>query len=195
MSLEKQISLVEEAGMLGESIPGLDLDLILENLAQKSDELKSQYDAIEAEIEEKTSRGMSREQAREESKSQIESIKETAKEKLKQPVIEQITIIKQQYKVVKEGLESIPQDVNAVAANILLPPAISVPPAAPNPIYAINLAITAKNSLSSTLSTVMAAFTEMIKAATRIQFVLPDAVLSLYETAKSLSSLINSIPI
>lgn len=195
MSLEKQISLVEESGVLGESIPGLELDLILENLAQKSDELKSQYDAIESQIEENVSRGMSREQARSEAESQIESIKETAKERLKQPVVEQITIIKQQYRVVKEGLKSIPEDVTAVAANILLPPAISVPPAAPNPLYAINLAITSKNAISSTLSTVLIAFTEILKAANRIQFVLPEPVLSLYETIKGLSSLIDSIPI
>lgn len=195
MSLEKQISLVEESGMLGESIPGLELDLILENLAQKSDELKSQYDAIEAQIEENVSRGMPREQARAEAESQIESIKKTAKERLKQPVVEQITIIKQQYKVVKEGLKSIPEDVTAVAANILLPPAISVPPAAPNPLYAINLAATSKNALSSTLSTMIIAFTEMVKAANIIQFVLPVPILSLYESIKELSSLIDSIPL
>lgn len=195
MSLEKQISLVEESGMLGESIPGLELDLILENLAQKSDELKSQYDAIEAQIEENVSRGMPREQARAEAESQIESIKKTAKEGLKQPVVEQITIIKQQYKVVKEGLKSIPEDVTAVAANILLPPAISVPPAAPNPLYAINLAATSKNALSSTLSTMIIAFTEMVKAANIIQFVLPVPILSLYESIKELSSLIDSIPL
>jgi hypothetical protein len=195
MSLEKQKKLVEESGALGLSIPGLSLEPIIKNIMEKSDELKTQKEMIEEEIKENQERGMKREDAKKEGEKKLKELIDGYKKNLKESVEEQITLIKQNYKNFKEGLESIPEDVKAVIANIALPPAISVPPAAPNPIYAINLAKTAKNSIAGTLSVIIISFTEILKAANKILFVLPEPILSLFEKVKTTSEIINGIPI
>lgn len=195
MTLIRQKELILQAGELGENLPGLNLDTILENLAKKSDEVKAQYDIAESEIADNVSRGMSEDDAKKEAENKIKEILNAYKESIRESVIEQITIIKQQYRVFKEGLARIPDDVQAVIANIALPPAITVPPGGPNPIYALNLAKTTKNALAGTLSIIIVAFTEILKVATKILFVLPNSLLSLYEKLKTTSTILNSIPI
>jgi hypothetical protein len=187
MSLEKQKKLVEESGALGLSIPGLSLEPIIKNIMEKSGELKAQKEMIEEEIKENQERGMKKEDAKKEGEKKLKELIDGYKKNLKESVEEQITLIKQHYKNFKEGLESIPEDVKAVIANIALPPAISVPPAAPNPIYAINLAKTAKSSIAGTLSVIIISFTEILKAANKILFVLPEPIVSLYEKVKMTS--------
>jgi hypothetical protein len=56
MSLEPQIELLSKLGSLGESIPGLDIDPIVENLVKKSEELKTVTESIDSEEEEENER-------------------------------------------------------------------------------------------------------------------------------------------
>jgi type IV secretory pathway VirB4 component len=195
MSLEKQKKLIEESGALGLSIPGLSLEPIIKNIMEKSRELKEQREMIEEEKKENEERGMRKEDAKNEADKKLQEIIERYKESLKEVVSEQITIIKQHYRNFKDGLERIPSDVKSVIANIALPPAISVPPSAPNPIYALNLAKTTKSSIIGTLSIIIISFTEILKAANKILFVLPESILSLFEKVKVASEIISSIPI
>lgn len=195
MSLEKQKQLVEESGALGLSIPGLSIEPIIKNIMDKSSEIKAHKEMIEEEKKENEERGMKKEEAKKEAEAKLKEVTEKYKESIKEAAKEQITLIKQHYKNFKDGLESIPEDVKAVIANIALPPAISVPPAAPNPIYAINLAKTAKSSIAGTLSIIIISFTEILKAANKILFVLPESILSLFEKVKMASGIINGIPI
>ena len=195
MSLEKQKQLIASSGSLGLSIPGLSIDPIVKNIMDKSEELKSHKEMIEEEKKENEERGMSKEDAKKEAEAKLKEVIERYKKSIKEAAEEQIIIIKQHYKNFKEGLESIPSDVKAVIANIALPPAISVPPGSPNPIYALNLAKTAKSSISGTLSTIIISFTEILKAANKILFVLPEPILSLFEKVKTASGIINGIPI
>jgi hypothetical protein len=195
MSLEKQKQLIASSGSLGLSIPGLSIDPIVKNIMDKSAELKSHKEMIEEEKKENEERGMNKEDAKKEADAKLKEVIEKYKKSIKEAAEEQIILIKQHYKNFKEGLESIPSDVKAVIANIALPPAISVPPGAPNPVYALNLAKTAKSSISGTLSIIIISFTEILKAANKILFVLPEPILSLFEKVKTASGIINGIPI
>jgi hypothetical protein len=49
MSLQQQKDLLDKLGNLGEPIPGLDIDPIIENLAKKSEELKTVTESIDSE--------------------------------------------------------------------------------------------------------------------------------------------------
>jgi hypothetical protein len=192
MSLQKQKELIEELSNLGENIPGLDIDSIIENIAKESDEIKSQIQMIEDESLENIERGMDENQAKEEEKQKREEIIEKYKSGIREPVLEQITIIKQEFKVFRQGLSQIPADVTATIANIALPPSI---PGGPNPIYAINLASTTKRALIATLSVMIVAFTAMLIASNKIFFVLPNEILSLFEKISAFSTLLNTIPV
>ena len=195
MSLEKQKKLAASLGALGLSIPGLNIETIIKNIMDKSEELKEHKEMIEDEKKENEERGMNKEDAEREAETKLKEVIEKYKKSIKEVAEEQIILIKQHYKNFKEGLESIPPDVKAVIANIVLPPAISVPPSTANPIYALNLAKTAKSSIASTLSAIIISFTEILKAANKILFVLPESILSLFEKVKTASGIINSIPI
>jgi hypothetical protein len=194
MSLKRQKELIELSIDLGENIPGLNVDKIVENLAKNSEEIKAQDKIIQEEVDENIERGMDKNEAEKEGKKKLKEAIQKFKDSIREVVIEQIAIIKQQFKIFKEGLQRIPADVKAAIANIALPPAISAPPAAPNPIYALNLVKTTKNALAGTLAIMIAAFTTVLIASTKISFVLPKPVLSLYEKIKITAQTINTIP-
>jgi DNA repair exonuclease SbcCD ATPase subunit len=195
MSLERQKKLVEEAGELGLGIPGLSLDPIINNIVDKSEEIKTQKEIIEEERDELIERGENAEEAKKTAQEKIKEIVKIYIAAIKEAILEQIAIIKQAYKKLSDDLKSIPDDIKSIIANILLPPAISVPPAAPNPIYAVNLAKTAKNNLNSVLNAIIISFTEMLKAANKILFALPESILTLFEQIKTTSQVINTIPV
>lgn len=195
MSIERQKKLIDESGSLGLTIPGLSIDPIVNNMVSKSEELKIYKQSIDEEIKDNTDRGMSRSEAEKEAQEKFKQIAETYKKNIREVVKDEIITIKQQYKVFKEGLESIPEDVKAAIANIALPPSISAPPGAPNPIYALNLAKTTKNSIAGTLSIIIVAFTVILRAANKILFTLPESIISLFEKIKIAAGIINSIPV
>jgi len=194
MSIESQTALFSSLGSLGASIPGLSPDPIIANLAEKSDEINSYITIVKDEQKENEERGMSKEQAQKEAENKVKEVINTYKATIKPMVIEQITVIKQQYKIIKDGLARIPVDVQATIANIALPPSISAPPGAPNPVYALNLARQVKNSLEGILGIMLAAFTQLIKAANMIKFSIPTSVLNTYEGIKTAATVINTIP-
>jgi SMC interacting uncharacterized protein involved in chromosome segregation len=195
MSIEKQIELITNSSSLGLDIPGLSIDPIIKNIVDKSEEIKNYKSSIEEEIKDLEERGMNIDDAKKEADTKMKEAIELYIKNIKDVVNEQITIIKTHYKNFNDGLERIPDDVKSIITNIALPPAITVPPGAANPIYSINLAKTAKNALTGTLSLMIISFTEVIRAANKILFVLPEPILSLFEKIKLLSDLISTIPI
>jgi cation transport ATPase len=231
MSLEPQIELLSKLGSLGESIPGLDIDPIVENLVKKSEELKTVTESIDSEEEEENERETRSEKKKErkaekereklgkkekteeekeaqkaERKKKQEETKKKAEEQKKKiienykkqmrVVVQENTIeIKQNYKIFKDAIESIPPDVSALITNILLPPAITVPPGGPNPVYALNLTKQAKNTLVRTLNSAIVAFTVVIKLSTSIKFEIPKPILDLFDKINIVSNLIGSIPL
>ena len=195
MSLEAQTEILNKMGDLGESIPGLNPNSVIKKLISESDELKIVNSSIDEEEEEDVQRGLSRQEARKKADLQKKRIEESFKKNIAKSVNEQIISIKQNYKVFKTSIESIPADVTALISNIALPATISVPPGAPNPLYALNLTKQAKNTLSRTLNSAIVAFTEILKAANSIKFDIPNVVLDLFEKIALVNKLISSIPI
>ena len=213
MSLQQQTELLNKMGNLGESIPGLDVDPIVENLVKESEELKTITESIDVEEEEEVERAKrsedkkktaeerkadlkkKREEAKKKGEDQKKKIIETYKKSIKETVKEKITVIKQSYKVFKDSVESIPSDVTGLITNIALPPAITAPPGAPNPIYALNLTKQVKNSLGRTLNNAIVAFTEVLKAANAIKFQIPQFILDLFDKINIVNGLISSIPV
>jgi hypothetical protein len=231
MSLEPQIQLLNKLGNLGSSIPGLNIDPIIENLVEKSEELKTITESIDSEEEEeneretrsekrkerkdekerkkagktekteqeKEAKKAEREKKREEFKKKAEEKKkkiiEDYKKNIRKTVQEEIDIIKQNYKVFKDAIESIPPDVSALIANIFLPPGITAPPGVFNPIYAYNIAKQGKNTLGRTLNSSIVAFSQVLKAATAIKFQIPKSILDLFDKISAVNSVISSIPL
>lgn len=195
MSLDKQKELIKQLGDLGNSLPGLDKDPIIKNIMDKSEGFKAYNQIVEDEYLDNIDRGMNEADAKKESDAKKEEINAKVKGNLDQSVNEQITIIKQQYKVFKDGLDRIPVDVTAIIANILLPPAIATSGSTPNPVYALNLAKTEKNKLSGLLGMIIIAFTEMLKAATGIYYEIPAFLLELFAQLAKVKTLIDSIPV
>ena len=231
MSLESQIQLLSKLGNLGESVPGLNIDPIIENLAKKSEELKTVTESIDSEEEEENERETrsekkkerkaekerkkegkaekteqekeaqkaEREKKRAETKKKAEEKKkkiiEDYKKNIRKKVQEEIDIIKQNYKVFKDAIDSIPPDVSALVTNIALPPAITAPPGAPNPIYAINLAKQGKNTLGRTLNSSIVAFSQVLKAANAIKFEIPKPILDLFDKIAFINGLLSRIPL
>ena len=216
MSLDPQIQLLSKLGNLGKSIPGLNIDPIIENLAKKSEEIKTITESIDSEEEEenertrrsekktktpeekeaqKAEREKKREEAKKKAKDQKKKIIDTYKKNIRKTVQEEIDVIKQNYKVFKDAIDSIPPDVTALITNIALPPAITAPPGAPNPIYAINLAKQGKNTLGRTLNSSIVAFSQVLKAANAIKFEIPKFILDLFDKIAFVNNLISGIPI
>lgn len=231
MSLQQQKDLLDKLGNLGEPIPGLDIDPIIENLAKKSEELKTVTESIDSEEEEENERETrsekrkerkaekerkkagkkektegekkaaeeerkkKRKEAKEKADARKKKIIEDYKKNIRKTVQEEIDIIKYNYKIFTDAIESIPPDVSALITNILLPPAITVPPGLANPIYAINLAKQGKNTLGRTLSSSIVAFSQVLKASNAIKFELPKSILDLFDKIAFINNLISGIPL
>lgn len=194
--IEKQKKLFLESGKIGISIPGLDRDEILEKLASLDPQIKKIIDTIQAGIEKRVKRGdITEEEAEEIVAEEVEKTIEAFKKNSETIVEEKIAEINQNWTVFKESIESIPSDVKAAITNLTLPPTVSVPPAAPNPVWAINLIKQTKNSLVRTLSVAVAAFALVLKNANQIKFEIPDFILDTFDKIKVAFTVINTIPV
>lgn len=195
MSLENQTQIIDKIGGLGESIPGLNSNSIIQNLLKNSKELSTYYDSIPQDVEENVQRGMSREEAQKKSDEDIKNVTESYKKGIEKGIKDKITSMKQNYKIFKDSVDSIPEDITALISNIALPATVTAPPGAPNPIYALNLAKQGKNTLGRTLNTAISAFTQLLKDANSIGFEMPTSILNLFEKISTINTLISSIPV
>jgi hypothetical protein len=179
----------------GPKIPGLDKDAILVILASKEPALKKQFDDIQKGINEDIEAGMSEEDAKEKAKKDQMMIIEKYKESMDGYVDERIAEIEKQYDVFLKSVKTIPDTVATTIANIALPPALTVPPGAPNPVYSINLARQVKASLGIILASAVIAFGIIVKLSSELKFKLPEEVLKIFDTLKTFDGLLKSIPI
>lgn len=195
MGLEKQIAVMEKLGSMGESIPGLEVDKIVQNIIDKNEALAEQKAQLEKEREALIASGKTAEEADSEIVKLVKAIVDPYVKQVETMVKDKVNEIKLEYKKIKEGLASIPEDIQAAVANILLPPAIAAPPAAPNPVYALNLAKQSKNALTTTLNVITAALLALLKAATAILFEVPDSILAIVDIIVTISNAIKTIPV
>jgi hypothetical protein len=196
MALEKQITLLAELSNMGESIPGLDLTPIIENIVNKSEDIQNQTNIIGEKYDTLEERGeIDKDKKKEAIKKEVNDLIDAYKKQLKQMVEDQITEIRTEWKSIKASLKAIPEDVNKTIQNILLPPAITAPPGAPNPVYALNVAAQTKSLLIGLLNLIATSLVKVIKAANIILFELPEPVLAVGATIKVLDTLLNTIPV
>ena len=194
MAIEDQTKAISELGKLGKNIPGLNVDTVLDNLVQKNDALKSQFENLNKVKEENLERGMTENEATEKVDAAKKKAIEDAKKNLKPMVEEDIIKMKQEYKTAKEALDSIPTEVQATIATAALPPAISVPPSAPNPAYTLGIALQTKKNLLKTLNIVLSSLTIVIMLANKLKFELPAAILALVSTLTVVTTGLSLIP-
>ena len=159
----------------GGSIPGLSTDEVLNKLAEKNEQLKSA-------IEEATSE--------EERKKILERFKNT----LKSYVDEQIAVIKTSYAEVKEGISLLKETIASTIATTVIPPAIGTPPVAPNPAYALAENKQKINNLVIIITGLVSSFLQMLSAAAKIDFEIPDSVIVLLNALIDIKKLIKKIP-
>lgn len=196
MGLEANSALMDKLGSLGESLPGLDLDKIIENMAKKAEAIKAQIDSIKEEVDELRNRDrITADEAKKMVKDKMKAIVDKFKENIKRMVQDAIIEIKAAWKEIKAQIEQIPKDVQNAITTILTPPAIGVPPVAPNPIYALQLAAQTKSLLVAILNALASSMVKLIKAASMILFEVPQPVIAVGATIKVLDTILNTIPV
>jgi hypothetical protein len=194
MALEDQANAVSELGKLGENIPGLSVDGVVENLAKKDEALENYLKLIEDEKQDNLERGMSKEEANKAAEDAKKEAVETLKGNIKPAVEEEVIMMKQEYKIAKEALDSIPAEANTAIATAAIPPAISAPPSAANPLYTLAMATQTKKSLLKTINIVIAALTKVMMIANRLKFELPPAIVNLVKVLGTATSALSVIP-
>lgn len=194
MGLEANSALMDKLGSLGESLPGLDLDKIIENMAKKAEAIKAQLNSIKEEADDLRNRDrITAEEAKKMVKDKMKAIVDKFKENIKRMVQDAIAEIQAAWKEIKTQIEQIPKDVKTAIAAILTPPAIG--PVSPNPIYAVQVASQTKSILVAILNALVSNILKLTKAATMIFFPVPAPVLIAGDTVKALDTVINSIPL
>lgn len=194
MAIEDQTKAISELGKLGENIPGLSVDKVLDNLVQKNDALKSQFENLNKVKEENIERGMTEDEAAAKVDEAKKKAIEDAKKNLKPMVEEEIIKMKQEYKTAKEALDSIPTEVQTTMALTVVPTAISVPPSSANPAYTLGIALQTKKSLLKTLNIVLSSLTTVMMLANKLKFELPAPILKLVETLSIVTQGLSLIP-
>ena len=194
MALEDQAKAVTQLGSLGTDIPKLNADSVIENIIKKDENLGKYLVMIDAAKEEKIERGMTKEEADKAAEEAKKKVLEEIKKNLKPQVEEDIIKMKQEYKTAKEALESIPVEAQATIALVAIPPAVSVPPSAPNPAYTLGVALQTKKSLLKTLNIVLSSLTTLMMLANKLKFEVPAPILKLVETLSIVTKGLSIIP-
>jgi hypothetical protein len=196
MGLEKQMALMMSLSNMGEGIPGLDPTAIINNIIEKSEDIAKKIDLIQKKYDEfERRKRLTKEEVKEAVKKEVAALIDKYVIPLEKMVNDAITEIKSEWKAIKKSLAAIPDNVSKAIANILTPPAIGVPPVAPNPLYALNIASETKDMLQGLLNAIATSLVKIIKASNLILFELPDVVIQVGETIKILDTVISTIPV
>ncbi len=160
------------------TIPGLDVDTVVPAMveARFKNELGMIEDAKQKEAE---------------TKKMIEYYKTQGRVEVET----QIATIKMGYKTVKSQVVQITAAAKTAVASNLIPPVISVPPAVPNPAYVLVENATKVSNFISMIEGALAKFGEMLLAAVKIAFEIPDMVMNLLKTLLDLKKTVTAIPV
>lgn len=194
MALADQVEAVSKLGELGLDIPKLNPEAVIENLVKKDETLGKYLEMIEAAKDEKIERGLSEADARKAAEDAKKEVIEQVKKDLKPMVEENIIKMKQEYKTAKEALDSIPVEVQSAMALVVIPPAISAPPSAPNPAYTLGVALQTKKSLLKTINIVISSLTTVMTLANKLKFELPAAIVKLVQILGTVTNVLSTIP-
>jgi hypothetical protein len=204
-SLQEQKKLISELGNSGPSLPGLNVDEITktladldENLSKTVDYYKSlaeqEADKEEAEAEKngiketKEQKRDRREKKRAEATKKIKDTTDRFIETQKDFVQEQISIIKVNWGTISSETKDLPQTITLATATSFQPAAVGA--AVPNPIFNLGVYYQVLKSIGRSLNVIKTAFLNMLIAADKIKFALPEEVTG---TLNTILGLINSI--
>jgi hypothetical protein len=175
-TIAKMQKLVEDLSKSqGKDIPGLNFENVSNIIIEKDENFQKSLEGYSSE----------------ERKKIIDQYKQT----IKDDVNSAIASIKLAYSNIVNGIESIGKTVEAAIISIALPPAISVPPAAPNPLYSLSEAKQKKNQLTLILDTLFYYFNIILTTSIKIMFPLPEIILVLLDNLVTTKKLLDTIPI
>lgn len=176
--LKKAIDdLVKEEGGNETEIPGLNYENVLHNYIEimHKDELAA----------------LENDEKRDELRKTLEKY---YNEKMKTKFDCAIYVIKMNFKSIVDGLKMIVQMTADAIASVVIPPAISTPPSAPNPAYTALENKQKKNNMLNLLKNIATMFLTLLQTMVEIAFPCPKFILDLLETLKTTKKGVDAIP-
>lgn len=205
-SLKKQKKLISELGS-SSPIPGLSVEQVAKNLAELDQNLsktldyykeqaekeadKEEQDAANSGVEEtpqqkEARRRKKREEAANKGKEIINNYVESQRDFIQ----EQISIIEVNYGVIGKEVSDLPQTITLATATSLQPAAIGT--AVPNPIFNLGLLYQTISGIRRSLGNIKTAFLNMLIAADKIKFALPEPITGLLQKILSIEKTLGS---
>lgn len=170
------------------TLPGLDPEAVIKNLIevqykQEIDQIKSYIaDANKAEAEIKAT------------KERLTEYYKSGQAKIE--IKNAINTVKINFKAATDGVKQLPIEIQTMIAANLIPPTIPIPtaPGVPNPMSFLLKNKEKLNGFLTILNAIAAWIVNLLSAAVKIAFELPDSVLALIDQLANIKSLIQSIP-
>lgn len=159
------------------SLPGLDFNTVVENIVVKK--YSKDLDKLSKEDEKK------------EKEKLINYYKTTAFNEINSNIIK----VKSCTNSLKIQVDNIQTSITNTISTLALPSVVSVPPAAPNPAYAVFDNKQKVAIITSLIASAALIIIDLLDASIKIQYELPDSVFVLIETFKTLKQSLSSIPI
>lgn len=159
------------------SLPGLDFNTVVENIVVKK--YSKDLDKL------------SKEDKKKEKEKLINYYKTTAFNEINSNIIK----VKSCTNSLKIQVDNIQTSITNTISTLALPSVVSVPPAAPNPVYAVFDNKQKVAIITSLIASTALIIIDLLDASIKIQYELPDFVIVLIETFKTLKQSLSSIPI
>lgn len=160
------------------TIPGLDVDTVVPAMVESR--FKNELGMIE-----------DPKQKEAETKKMIEYYKTQGRVEIEA----QIATVKMGYKTVTSQVAQITSAIKTATASNLIPPVVSVPPAVPNPAYFLIENATKVGNFISMIEGALAKFGEMLLAAVKIAFEMPETIMNLLKVLLDLKKTVTAIPV
>jgi hypothetical protein len=205
-ALKKQKKLISELGS-SSPIPGLSVEQVAKNLAELDQNLsktinyykeqaekeadKEEQAAANSGVEETPQQKEARrKKKREEAASKGKEIINNYVESQRDFIQEQISIIEVNYGVIGKEVSDLPQTITLATATSLQPAAIGT--AVPNPIFNLGLLYQTISGIRRSLGNIKTAFLNMLIAADKIKFALPEPITGLLQKILSIEKTLGS---
>jgi len=165
------IELINELQNVSDPITWIDVDTVTDKFVEKKIEIYDTFNFTEKELSD---------------------YKNDLIEQYKPKVIENVAIIKTKYNMCKSNLNGIKNTITSFATTAVQPPAV---PASPNPAWALLDAKQKVTSIKSVLAIINTNIIDILLAANKIDFEIPQQIKSIIELFKNVNNGVNKIPV
>lgn len=178
VQMQETLQSLLEDGSGGSSLPGLDFDSIVNNLIEKRYAFLKELSPSERQKKEEEI---------------IEYYNTTASNEINSNIAK----IKKSYSSINNQIITLQESIAGATASNAIPSVITTGSAAsvPNPAYALMENKQKVGTLKSLIETTSSSFVELLDSSLKIDFELPDSILTLIETFKTLKQSLSNIPI